>query len=52
MRDPNMVILGIVISWKDKKLFNLIYDAVINRDEDSRVPIANKFNSSNIYSPL
>jgi hypothetical protein len=31
---------------------NLIYDSVLNIDEDSKVPLATEFNSSDIYSPI
>ena len=31
---------------------NLIYDSVLNIDEDSKVPLASEFNSSDIYSPI
>ena len=47
-----MVILGVPLTYSDKEVKSCIYDSVMNRNEDLRVPIAPKFNSSDVYAPI
>ena len=49
---PKMVILGITITFENQELYYLIYDTVLNRNQDARVPLSPTFNSSDIYSPM
>ena len=45
-----MVVLGIALSYKNRVESKVIYDSVLNKNQDGRVPHAPIFNSSNIYS--
>jgi hypothetical protein len=47
-------VLGIPISYKDINNTSVFYDPVLNKDEDSRVPLMSRssFNSSNFWVPI
>ena len=49
---PDMVILGIPITYTDEVEKRVFYDRVLNKNQDLRVPLRPIFNSSNIYVPL
>ena len=51
-----MSILGVPVPgmYEDEITYSIFYDVVLNRNEDSRVPLRprSQFNSSDIYAPI
>jgi len=52
LKEPDQHVLGITIRYVDSEIEKLIFEPVLNRNKDSKVPMKDKFNSTKIYVPM